>query len=98
MKIIIRPPQCNKTEDMICLAAQHYSYIVVPSAAAVDRLWGRIAELDLTTSMPHPITWDQFLRGDYHPGYSFVIDDLDLCLLSMTVVEIKAVALTGNAA
>ena len=96
MKPIVKYRQCGKTEDILKLAAEDFSYIVCPTRQDVGRLWRRIQDFGL--NIPQPITWDEFVHGRYRGAgiSSFVIDDLDRCIQGMTSVEIKAVSLTGG--
>lgn len=95
MRPIVKPRRAGKSDDVLRLALQDFSYIVCPTMQDVDRLWRRARELDL--NIPQPITWQAFTQHRYYgPGVrSFIIDDLDRCIQGMTRVEIKAVSLTG---
>ena len=97
MQIIVRPRQLGKTEDVLRLAEEHFAYIVVPTRQDVDHVWRRA--IDAGYDVPQPITWHDFMRQRYngHGGVkSFVIDDLDRCVQSMTNIEVKGVSLNGN--
>jgi hypothetical protein len=97
MQTIVRPRQAGKSEDILRLAEQHFAYIVCPTYEDVQRLWQRA--VDTGYDIPQPITWAEFIGRHYngHGGVkSFVIDDLDRCVQSMSHIEIKGVSLTGD--
>lgn len=96
MDLVIKPRQAGKTEGILQLAQDNFSYIVCPTRQDVDRLWQRAKERDL--NIPQPITWAEFVGHRYRGAgiRSFLIDDLDRCIQSMTTVEIKAASLNGR--
>jgi hypothetical protein len=98
MEVVVKPRQGGKSETILRLAAQHFSYIVCPTLADVQELWQRARELDLMSKLPQPITWNEFINHRYRSRgiRSFMIDDLDRCIQTMTDVEVKAVSLTGD--
>lgn len=95
MQAIVKPHLSGKTDDVLRLALEDFSYIVCPTQRDARRLWQRALELGL--DIPQPIPWREFLKGRYHTQgvSSFIIDDLDRCVQGMTSVEIKAASLTG---
>lgn len=96
MIVRVLPRQGGKTTEMIRLAADEFLYIVCATQKECERVAGeaRAAGLDI----PAPITWAEFCERRYHgPGVKgFVIDNLDLCVQSMTRVPVRAVTLTGE--
>ena len=95
MKVIARPRQGGKTTDLVKLAAQEFLYVVCPDRHQVRHVQRMAAEMGL--DIPFPMTWGEFLRCDYHSKgvQGFVIDNLDLCIQSMSpVVPVRAVSLT----
>ncbi len=97
MKVRVLPRQRGKTTEMIRLAADEFLYIVCIDQREVKRIAGEAARLGL--DIPFPLTWSEFEHHDYHgKGISgFIIDNLDLCVQSMTTVPVRAVTLTGEA-
>lgn len=96
MKTIIKPHYAGKTWDVIELAREDFSYIVCTNRQEVARVWKIIREKEY--NLPQPITFQEFLSGQfYSPGIkSFVIDNIDLCIQSISPVSIKAVTITGH--
>jgi hypothetical protein len=95
MKVIVGQRQTGKSEQILRLAVEHFAYIVCPTMQEVTDLWSRAKELNL--DIPQPITWDAFVDHRYYSRgiKAFVIDNLDLCVQSMTTVDIKGVSLNG---
>lgn len=97
MKVIVKPRQAGKTEELLELAVEHFAYIVCPTMSQVQYLWDRARDAGITSKMPMPISFDEFVSGRYRAGgiKAFIIDDLDLCIQQMTRVPVIAVSLTG---
>jgi hypothetical protein len=95
MDMVIRPRWGGKTAQMLQYAARHFAHIVVPTWADADRLAGEARLLQL--NIPHPITFRDFVEARYHGLVvkAFVIDDLDRCLQSVTMMPVVAVSATG---
>lgn len=96
MKVIARPRQGGKTTELVRLAAEEFLYVVCPDQRQV-RYVAQMAR-DMGLDIPLPMTWGEFLRGDYHSKgvKGFVIDNLDLCIQEMTHVPVRAVSLTDS--
>lgn len=96
MHVVVKPRQASKTHDLLLMAQETFSYIVCPSQSDVNRLWRRAVEMEL--NIPQPITWHELVNGRYRSlGIKgFIIDDLDRCIQSMTMVPIKAVSLNDS--
>lgn len=95
--LVVAKPRCGgKTTDIIELALKGDSYIVCMDMAEVQRVWGIIRERKL--NLPQPITWREFVENKYFGGgiRSFVIDNLDMCIQSMSPVPIVAISVTGS--
>jgi hypothetical protein len=93
MKVIIRPRRAGKTVEAIKLAAEHGYYIVVPNQVQARDVMKRAQEMSL--NIPLPITWNEFTHQQYYGRHikGFVIDNLDMCLRSMSSVPIELVTL-----
>ncbi len=96
--VIVRvlPRQGGKTTEMIRLAAEEWLYIVAITEEEGHRLYRKAIEAHI--NIPYPITWDDFVnRRYYSKGVNgFLIDNLDMCVQSMTTVPVRAVTLTGD--
>lgn len=95
MDIIIRPRRGGKTVEAIKLAAEHDYYIVCPNAVQVKQVARQAQEMSL--KIPFPITWWDFMHQAYYGKNikGFVIDNLDMCLQSMTPVNIEGITING---
>ncbi len=96
MKVIVLPRGQGKTKRLLELAQKDFLYIVCINKQEVQRLWGIIVEQKL--NIPQPITWYEFIDRHYSGigTKGFLIDNLDLCIQSMTPVKIHAVSLTED--
>lgn len=96
MKVIVRPRQGGKTTELLQLAVEHFAYIVCPDMRSARHVWDVARHLGL--NIPQPITWQEFLEHRYRGAgvKAFIIDDLDACLESMTMVPIIAASMTGG--
>ena len=94
MNVYARPRRGGKTTELVRLAAEEFLYVVCPDRQQV-RYVQRVAR-DMGLDIPFPMTWGEFLRGDYRSKgvKGFVIDNLDLCIQQMTTVPVRAVSLT----
>lgn len=95
MQIIIRPRRAGKTYELVKMAAENNSYIVCPNSTQVRSIADLAREHNF--NIPFPLTWQEFVHQQYYGKHidNFVIDNLDMCIQSMTPVEIKAVSLNG---
>lgn len=93
MQIVLRPRQQGKTTELIRQAMQTNGYIVCHSERECDRVFQHAQKLGFNIRMP--ITWRQFVedRGAYSE-LEYHIDNLDMCLESMTNKKIFSVSLT----
>ena len=94
MKLIIEPRRAGKTTQAIKIAAEDYSYVVCYNRNEADRVWRE--SLDLSCDIPHPITFDDLLKGRYYGRgiKGFVIDNADYVLQELCGrVELKAITL-----
>lgn len=96
MIVRVLPRQCGKTTEMIRLAATEFLYIICANKRDCERVF-RIAIND-GLDIPFPLTWAEFVEHRYYGAdiNGFVIDNLDECVQSMTIVTIRAVTLTGH--
>lgn len=96
MKVYARPRQGGKTTELVRLAAGEFLYVVCPDRRQV-RYVAQLAR-DMGLDIPFPMTWGEFLRGDYRAKgvEGFVIDNLDLCIQGMSHVPVRAVSLTDE--
>lgn len=96
MEIIYKKRNMGKTHDLLELAnnTEGHNLIVCHGRNAVDEVWALILKNEY--NLPQPITFDDFINNRYH-GMSFdnfFMDNVDLCLQSMSAVGIKAITLT----
>jgi len=94
MEKIIHPRCVGKTTQLIKKSAQSGDYIVCASWQHSFRIEQQALRMGL--KIPQPITFSEFLQKAYYaPGISgFLIDDVDICLQSLTKVPINAISLT----
>lgn len=80
----------GRTTAMIRTAAESFAYIVCPDRRQVQHIQ-RMAQ-EMGVDILFPITWDDFVNGRYYGRgvRGFVIDNLDLCIQSMTHVPVLA--------
>lgn len=97
MKIIVRGRRAGKTYDIIKQASEENLYIICANQAQVRGIADQARDLGFV--IPFPMTWNEFVTQKYYGRNinGFVIDNLDMCLQSMTPVEIKTVTLNGVA-
>jgi len=78
--VVVKGHKKGKTTEAISLASKHWLCIVTSSRR--EQL--RVAEKARTMGkdIPHPITWENFIRGgcERFSGGGFIIDDLDFIL------------------
>jgi hypothetical protein len=98
MKIILRPGKTGRTEELIRMCAEaeareEVSYIVCLSQQEATRIFQR--SIDLNLNIGFPITFDEFLKGQYFTRNirNFFIDNADILLRSLTPVTIQAITL-----
>lgn len=97
MKVIAKPRQTGKTTDLLKLAEKNFSYIVCPTILEANSLYAYAC--DQKINIPQPISWYEFLEKKYYQHGikgGFMIDNLDMCIQSMSPVEIKAVTLNKD--
>lgn len=96
MKIIIRPRRAGKTYELIKLAAENNLYIVCANKSQVRDIADHAHKLGF--NIPFPLSWGEFVGQQYYGKNidGFVIDNLDMCVQSMTPVEIKAITMNGG--
>ena len=96
MKVRVLPRQGGKTTEMIRLADDEFLYIVCATQDEAKRVWR--AALEQGANIPTPITWREFCDHQYYGKgvQGFLIDNLDLCVQSMTTVPVRAVTLTAE--
>ncbi len=76
MEVIIGKRQSGKTTKLIRIAAEKGLYIVVANHAEARHCVELALKLGCT--IPFPLTFHEFLRGDFGPIKGFVIDDVSL--------------------
>ncbi len=84
----------DKTLELIKLSHQTYNYIVCYNKQEAYRIQQEAKELNY--SIPFPITYDEFIKKEYHGKniQGFLIDNADELLQYMSRIEVKAVSLT----
>lgn len=94
MKVIADDRQTGKTTELIKMSAETGFYIVCHSRREAGRVFRVAIESDLV--IPFPKTHREFLAHQYYsPGIKgFLIDNLDLLVLSLTDVLVEAVTIT----
>jgi hypothetical protein len=96
MKIIAKPIRCGKTYDLIEYAStlKGYNLIVCPTQRSVCDVWKII--LEKKYNIPQPITYQEFLDKKYNSLHvdSFLIDNIDLFIQSLSRTHISAITLT----
>lgn len=83
MKLIQTGKQGGKTTQIIKQAAKNGGYIVCATHQECTRIAKQAQELKL--SIPFPLTFDEFTRGQFHPSgiKKFHIDNADWLLQYM---------------
>lgn len=97
MKIIQRPIRGGKTTKLIQLAAQgRYKLIVCGSLVEAHQIFKSAQDLGL--NIPMPITYNELIRRKYAGKNieSFLFDNVDLFLQTLTSVKIEAISVTGE--
>ncbi|MBT9166751.1 MAG: hypothetical protein DDT19_00075 [Syntrophomonadaceae bacterium] len=96
MKIIYRPRGKGKTTELIKLASEgRYKLIICPSRDESQRIF-RLAQ-ELKMKIPFPITYREFLAGQYALGRNIeelLIDNVELFLQYLTPIKIGAISIT----
>lgn len=97
MKTIIRGRRAGKTYELIKQAAEENLYIICVNQTQAHSIAAQATQLGFT--IPFPLTWSDFVTKRYYGRNinGFLIDNLDMCIQSMTPVEIKTVSLNGVA-
>lgn len=93
MEIKYWPERSGKTTALIKECAEKGGYIVCHSFTQASILADIAKKLDL--SINFPMTFSEYIRGDFNPkGVEKVyIDDIDLCLRTISKVPIVAMTL-----
>ena len=100
LRVICKPKGSGKTEELIKRCAELGGCIVCCGKSECRRIKVVIQELYLEGKIDHiisyPITYDEFLRFDYHhvATESFHIDNADMLLQYMSKVPILTVTIT----
>lgn len=96
MKVIYRRTGNDKTIDTILACAKDNGYIVCFNREEADRVHKLSAELGL--NIPLPITFNDFLGQRYNVRgvKNFYIDNVDMCLQSISSVPIKLLTATKD--
>ena len=94
MKIIFRPRQSGKTQELIKESSKEWSYIVCHSREEAKRI-SRIA-MEMSLNIPFPITFDEFLGHKYHSKgiKSFLIDNVEWILEQLTDIPIRTITMS----
>jgi hypothetical protein len=98
MKVILRPRQTGRTDELIRLCAESEArgevcYIVCMDQPEARRIFQRALELELNIGFP--ITFDEFLSKEYYSRniHHFYIDNADHLLRALTKVDIRAITM-----
>ena len=76
MKIIAKPARTGKTHELIKLSAETGDYIVCKSLHEANGI--QCIAMDLGLKIPLPITYREFIAGDYSPNIKgLLIDNVD---------------------
>lgn len=96
MEKIIMPRNSGKTTLLIKKASETNSYIVCSTQSECIRLQDEALYMGLR--IPLPITYSEFLNGEYDKSgiKSIMIDNVELFLQSITNVRIKAITLSDE--
>lgn len=96
MEKIIMPRNSGKTTLLIKKASETNSYIVCSTQSECIRLQDEALYMGLR--IPLPITYSEFLNGEYDKSgiKSIMIDNVELFLQSITNVRIKAISLSSE--
>lgn len=91
MKVVVGVKYSGKTTDLIRKSHEDGGYIVCFSKVEAERVHREAALLDMP--IPMPISFQEFTLGRYYgPGVKkLYIDNLDMCLQTITQVEIDTV-------
>lgn len=83
MNIICTPRRSGKTYNLITIAAERHGYIVCCNKERTHQIAKEAADRGLDINPP--ITFEEFIRGDYYaPGIKeFYIDDADPLLIEL---------------
>ncbi len=94
MELIIESQRGGKTTKLIDKSAETGAYIVCHNMQEADRVFS--AALKMGKNIPHPISADEFLKGQYYAKgvKSLLIDNADLFIQSISKVPIDAISLT----
>lgn len=80
MKLIIGKKKSGRTTELIKLAAETNSYMVVLNRSEAHKVFGMAKDMGLVILFP--LTFDEFIGYDYYAKgtHGFVIDNADLLL------------------
>ncbi|MGB0935046.1 MAG: hypothetical protein ACPGXY_03165 [Alphaproteobacteria bacterium] len=94
MKIINAPRRSGKTTKLIHLAHEHDAYIVVRSIR--QALYMQRQALSMGIKISLPISYIEFIGGDFNPKFPILIDQADDLLQHLTGAEIIAITTTSS--
>lgn len=96
MDIIVGAPRSGKTDQLIKMAANDYSYIICHNRDEAQRIANKAREVGL--AIPSPITYDEFISVRYNAAgvRGFLIDNAE-CLLQRMAGRVELKGLVLNA-
>lgn len=82
-EIIVMERGAGKTSKAIRIASETFSYIVCLDSGEADRVAKQARKMGL--DIPYPITYGEFLGGNFNPHgvKGFVIDNADMLLMEV---------------
>lgn len=96
MKVIYKPRQSGKTMDLIRMSANTDKVIVCSNQTNRENIQNKAEILGL--NIPEPITYSQFVQGEYRSKKisKFLIDDAEYLLEILGgVIGVEAITLTN---
>jgi hypothetical protein len=96
MKIDIRPRRAGKTTDLIKECAENGGYIVCAHRREAHNIHKAARQMGL--EIPLPITFNEFVRGEFVGiGVKVIyIDNIDLCIQSISSAPVKTITASCN--
>lgn len=96
MNAYIGKRQSGKTSKLIIQASGCNGYIICSTANHCRNLYNQA--IDMGYNINYPITFKEFLEKRYHSKNvkKFFIDDLDVCLQSLSSVKIEGFTMTAD--
>jgi hypothetical protein len=91
MKIDIRPRRAGKTTDLIKECAENGGYIVCAYKREAYNIFDAAKKMGL--DIPLPITFNEFVRGEFvGTGIKVIyIDNIELCIQSISSAPVKTI-------